>query len=425
MPLACTVWGRAEVAAPLDGVRVLELTSVVLGPWACQMLGDLGAEVIKVEPLDGDTNRNLGPHRHDPSLSSLFLTCNRNKRSLALDLKSEAGHEAALRLAERADVLVHNFRPASMARLGLDYATVRRRNPKIIYCASYGYGKAGPYGDKGALDDSIQAASGIAMLQSMVEGDPRYLPTIVCDKTTALVVVQAILAALFHRQRSGEGQEIEVPMFESMVAYVMTEHLWGQAFEPPIGAAGYTRLMSRHRRPYRTSDGYLAVLPYWDNHWRSFCQIAGRDELIDDPRFIDMRARLDNIDESYAVTAEIIATRTTAEWVAALDGSKVPMMVVNTLDGLIDDPHLKATGFWQTFEHPSEGTLRMAAPPINFSKTPATIRALPPGLGADSADILREIGFSEEQLGAMVAAGVTRLAASETQPQQPQHDKEN
>jgi len=237
------------------------MTSVVLGPYACQMLGDLGADIVKIEPLAGDTNRNLGPHFSDPKMSALFLTCNRNKRSVALDLKSNAGREAALKLIATADVVVHNFRPQAMERLGLDYEKVKSVNPSVVYCATYGYSKKGPYGDKGALDDSIQAASGIAVLQSMVEGEPRYLPTIIADKTTGLVVVQSVLAALFHRERTGEGQAIEVPMFESMVSFVMTEHLWGQSFVPPLDKAGYVRLMASHRRPYKTADGlYLAVL---------------------------------------------------------------------------------------------------------------------------------------------------------------------
>jgi len=194
----------------LDGVRVIEMTSVVLGPYACQMLGDLGADVIKIEPLTGDTNRNLGPYRNNKDMSALYLSCNRNKRSVALNLKSKSGKKVALEMIKTADVVIHNFRPQAMSRLGLDYEHVKAINPEIIYCGTYGYSKAGPYGDKGALDDSIQAASGIAMLQSMMEGEPRYLPTIISDKTTGLMVVQAVLAALFHKQRTGEGQQLEV-----------------------------------------------------------------------------------------------------------------------------------------------------------------------------------------------------------------------
>ena len=400
------------MSAPLEGIRVVEMTSVVLGPYACQMLGDLGADVIKIEPPGGDTNRNLGPHRNHRDMGSLYLTCNRNKRSVSLDLKSERGRNAALDIIRTADVVVHNFRPQAMERLGLDYAAVQAVNPQVVYCATYGYSRKGPYGNKGALDDSIQAASGVAVLQSMVEGEPRYLPTIIADKTTAMVVVQSVLAALFHRERSGEGQEIEVPMFESMVSFVMTEHLWGQTFEPPIGTAGYVRLMAKHRRPYKTRDGqYLAVLPYWDNHWRTFCELAGRPELAEDERFIDMATRLQNINESYRVTGEIIASRDRADWLALLGETNVPMMVVNSLDDLIDDPHLVESGFWQEAEHPTEGRIRMSSPPMNFGRTPASIRAMAPRLGEHSQEILREAGLDQATIDSMLAAGEAVLPA--------------
>jgi crotonobetainyl-CoA:carnitine CoA-transferase CaiB-like acyl-CoA transferase len=400
------------MSAPLEGIRVVEMTSVVLGPYACQMLGDLGADVIKIEPPGGDTNRNLGPRRNHSDMGSLFLTCNRNKRSVALDLKSERGCSAALEILRSADVVVHNFRPQAMARLGLDYAAVKAVNPEVIYCATYGYSKKGPYGDKGALDDSIQAASGVAILQSMVEGEPRYLPTIIADKTTAMVVVQSVLAALFHKQRTGEGQEIEVPMYESMVSFVMTEHLWGQTFEPPIGKAGYVRLMAKHRRPYKTRDGqYLAVLPYWDNHWSTFCERVGRPELAEDERFIDMATRLKNINESYRVTGEIIAGRDRAQWLELLGDTNVPMMVVNTLDELVDDPQLVESGFWQQIEHPTEGLLRMSSPPMNFAKTPASIRSLAPRLGEHSEQILLEAGLEQATIDSMVARGEAVLPA--------------
>ncbi len=394
------------MSAPLAGIRIVEMTSVVLGPYACQMLGDLGADVVKIEPPAGDTNRRLGPYRNNPDMTSLFLNCNRNKRSVALDLKSAAGRDAAGRIIRGADVFIHNFRPQAVERLQLGYNAVRELNPRIVYCATYGYSKRGPYGNKGALDDSIQAASGIAALQSMVEGEPRYLPTIVADKTTALFVVQAVLAALFHRERTGAGQEIEVPMFESMVSFVMTEHLWGQTFDPPLGKAGYVRLMARHRRPYRARDGrYLAVLPYWDNHWRTFCEIAGRPELADDPRFVDMATRLANIDDSYRVTGEIIAGRDRAEWVELLGETNVPMMAANSLDELIDDRHLVETGFWRAVEHPTEGKLRMSSPPMRFGASPAGIGRLPPRLGEHSLEVLEEAGLERTEIEAMIAAG--------------------
>lgn len=395
--------------APLDGVKVVEMTSVVLGPYACQILGDLGADVIKIEPPAGDTNRNLGPYRRHRDMASLFVNCNRNKRSVVLDLKSDNGRTAALEIMRDADVVVHNFRPGAIDRLGMNYAAVKAVNPGVVYCATYGYSKRGPYGAKGALDDSIQAVSGIAALQARVLGEPRYLPTVVADKTTGLFVVQAVLAALFHRERTGEGQEIEVPMFESMVSWLMVEHLWGQTFEPPIGGAGYVRLMAEHRKPYRCRDGlYLAVLPYWDAHWRTFCELSGHPELAEDPRFLDMQTRLQNIDASYAATGAVIAERDRQDWIDLLGETNVPMMVVNGLDDLVRDPHLAATGFWQTLEDPAEGTLRMASYPANFSQTPASVRRGAPRLGQHSVEVLREAGLDERRIDTMLAAGETR-----------------
>ncbi|MEL7028679.1 MAG: CoA transferase [Pseudomonadota bacterium] len=392
---------------PLDGVRIVEFTSVVLGPWACQILGDMGADVIKVEPPGGDTNRRLGPVRTNSDMAALFLTCNRNKRSIVLDLKSDAGRQAALKLAETADVLVHNFRPQAMTKLGLDYAAVKAVKPDIVYCATYGYSKSGPYGDRGALDDSIQAASGVAMLMSQVEGEPRYLPTVLADKTTGMAVVNAVTAALFFRERTGKGQEIEVPMFETMVSYVMAEHLWGQTFEPPIGKAGYVRIMSKHRRPYPTKDGYIAVLPYWDNHWATFCKVAGREDLLSDPRFTDMKTRLANIDDTYSETGKALATRTTAEWLSLLGETNVPHMAVNSLDELIDDPHLTASGFWTLVDHETEGRLRMPRPATHFSESPADIRRAPPRLGEHSREILSAAGYKDSQIDQLLADGVT------------------
>ena len=401
------------MSEPLQGVKIVEMTSVVLGPYACQMLGDLGADIIKIEPPGGDTNRRLGPYSKHEDMAALFLGCNRNKRSIMLDLKSERGRAAALEIMRSADVVVHNFRPNAMQRLGLDFQAVRDVNPGVIYCATYGYGKQGPYGEKGALDDSIQAASGIASLNEMVLGEPRYLPTIVADKTTALFVVQAILAALFHKQRTGEGQEIEVPMFESLTSYVMVEHLWGQTFDPPQGKAGYVRLMAEHRKPYRCKDGlYLAVLPYWDAHWKTFCDLSGHPELVHDPRFINMGERLKNINESYRATGEIIASRTRGEWLELLGETNVPMMLVNSLDDLIIDPHLVATDFWQEFDHPTEGRLRCSKSPMNFSVTPASIRRMAPRLGEHSIEVLREAGLSEAIIEEMLSAGETRAATT-------------
>ncbi len=397
------------MAGPLQGIKVIEMTSVVLGPWACQMLGDMGADVIKIEQPRGDSNRTLGAAVH-PGMGALYLTCNRNKRGIVLDLKQPAARAALLAMVKTADVLMHNNRPQVMTKLGLDYADLKKVNPRIIYCGAYGYSKKGPYGSYGALDDSIQAVSGIAMLNKLVLGEPRYLPTIVADKTTAITAVYAILAALFHRERTGEGQEIEVPMFETMTSFVMAEHLWGMAFDPPKGPPGYVRLMSQHRKPYPTKDSYIAILPYLDAHWEKFCRLTGHPELIDDPRFKTLANRVRNIDATYSITGEIMATRTTAEWLKVFDHSGVPVIVVNSLEDLITDPHLIATGFWQFQEHPTEGRLRMASFPVNFSASPAAITRPAPRLGEHTVEVLREAGLSDQDIDKLTASGAAMTA---------------
>jgi crotonobetainyl-CoA:carnitine CoA-transferase CaiB-like acyl-CoA transferase len=388
----------------------VELTSVVLGPWACQILADMGADVVKIEAPSGDSNRQLGASRHK-GMAALYLTCNRNKRSIVLDVKHPDARQAVLDLVRDADVFVHNNRPQVMTKLGLDYAALRAANPRIIYCGSYGYSRKGPYGSKGALDDSIQSIAGIAMLNKLVLGEPRYLPTVVADKTTAITVVYAVLAALFSRERTGEGQEIEVPMFETMVSFVMAEHLWSMAFEPPLGPPGYVRLMSVHRKPYKTQDGYVAILPYMNAHWDTFCEVVGRKDLLEDPRFRTMGDRTKNIDDTYAETAKIMATRTTQEWLDLFSRTSVPINRVNTLEELAQDPHLVETGFWKFVDHPTEGRLRTTAFPANFSGTPADVeRRHAPCLGEHTRELLREVGYSHEKIESLIAQGAAVAA---------------
>ncbi len=392
---------------PLAGVRVIDCTTVVLGPWAAQQLGDLGADVVKVEPPEGDTTRQLGPMRH-PDMGAFYLAVNRNKRSIVLDLKQASARRALVRLAEGADVFLHNYRPQAARRLGLSYEMFRAVNPGLVYVGTYGFRAAGPYGDKPAYDDIIQAASGVASLQAALLGEPRYVPTIVADKTASMTVLAAVLAALYHKARTGEGQEVEIPMFESLAAWIMVEHLYGETFVPPVDTVGYKRVLNRYRRPFKTKDGYLAILPYTDQNWRDFFTIAGRPDLLDDARFRSLASRLRHIEVLYEELGTIAVTRTSAEWLAELDARNIPAMVVNSLETLLHDPQLAATGFWQLVEHPSEGRMRLPGIPVTYGRTPADIRRLPPRLGEHSVEILREAGLAPAEIDTLLAAGATR-----------------
>ena len=397
------------MSGPLSGVRIVDCTTVVLGPWAAQQLGDMGAEVIKVEPPEGDTTRQLGPMKN-PNMGAFYLACNRNKRSIVLDLKQPAARDALLRLVKDANVLLHNYRPQAARRLGMSYETFRAVNPGIVYVGTYGFRAAGPYGDKPAYDDIIQAASGIASLQASIVGEPRYVPTIVADKTSSMTVLAAVLAALYHQARTGEGQEVEVPMFESLAAWVMVEHLYGETFTPAADTIGYKRILNPNRRPFKTKDGYLAILPYTDQNWRDFFQLTGRQDLADDPRYKTLGTRLRHIEGLYAEVAKVAVTRTNTEWLAELDRRNIPAMTVNSLESLLHDPHLEAVGFWQLVEHPTEGPLRLPGLPATYGKTPGGIRRLPPRLGEHSEEILREAGFGADEVAALLASGAARAA---------------
>ncbi len=385
---------------------MLDLTAMLLGPMATQILGDMGADVIKVEAPGGDAVRDLGPERH-PGMASLFLAINRNKRSVVLDLKQAAGRDAVLRLAANADVFVHSMRPQAIARLELGYGELAAVKANIIYCAAHGFGSAGPYRDKTAFDDIIQAASGMAALQGALAGAPTYVTSPIVDKTVALFVVYAISMALFHRERTGAGQAIEVPMFETMVAFNMVEHLDGLSFEPPLGTAGYQRTLSPNRRPFATKDGYMGVLPYLDKQWQAIFELAGRPDLASDPRFASVAARHHNVDALYAELAAIIATRTTADWLADLDAASIPAMPVKAPGDLPHDPHLKAVGFWRLIDHSSEGTLRTTEVPVAMSRSPGGIRRLAPRLGEHSVEILEQAGLAEGEIAAMIESGAT------------------
>jgi len=382
-------WELAPKAAtgPLRGVRILDLTTVVMGPSATQMLGDLGADVIKVESLAGDSMRWIGPWRH-AGMGPMFLQANRNKRSVMLDLKSAAGKASALGLAARADVLVSNVRPQGLLRLGLDYENIQRVNPAIIYCAAVGYGSDGPDAGKAVYDDLMQAASGIAGLFRAIDGASRYAPINICDRVVGLYLANAVTSALYLREKSGEGQLIEVPMIETMAQFVLSDHLGGAAFEPSLGDMGYLRLLSRTRGPYRTRDGELALVVYTDQHWRAFTELVGCPTLIDsDARFASQESRTTHAEDIGRFLAAQLPARTNREWLEALHRVDIPACPVNALEDLMEDPHLQAVGFFEQVEHPTEGTLRMCRFPVRFGRSPVSVQRLAPTLGQHNGEI--------------------------------------
>jgi crotonobetainyl-CoA:carnitine CoA-transferase CaiB-like acyl-CoA transferase len=376
----------------LSGVRVIDLTTVIMGPYASRILGDLGADVIKIEAPSGDSVRAHRPHL-TPTISGMFVNLNRNKRSVVLDLKTPEGEKALERLLETADVIMHNLRAPVMKRLGFDYERCRAIRPDIIYCASYGFGAGGPYAAKPAYDDMIQAASGFAALSEELTGAPAYAPSVVCDKIVGQATANAILAGLVHKFRTGEGQAIEVPMFEVSIDFNLVEHFGGAAFDPPRGRPGYPRIRSAERRPFATSDGYACILPYSDKNWRDFFAFTGRDDLLSDPRFKSIDTRQDHLGELYAhVRAEAIRW-TTAEWVRFCDGADIPCMPVIGLEDIFDDPHVKAVNLFEVIEHPSGGTYRAIRSPVSYSASPFGIRHHAPELGQHTAEVLAEVGL--------------------------------
>ncbi|HEY4439255.1 MAG TPA: CoA transferase [Candidatus Elarobacter sp.] len=378
----------------LEGVRVLDLTSVVAGPWATHVLAGFGAEIVKIEPPAGDIMRAAPPMRH-PGMGSEFVQMNGSKRSVVLDLKVPAARDALLALCAQADVLLHNVRPAAMRRLGLEYDAVAAANPALVYVGIVGFDQDGPYAARPAYDDLIQGASGLASLFLMAgDREPRYVPSLIVDRITGLSAANAILAALLERERSGLGQALEVPMFETMSELVLADHLGGHTFEPPAGPYGYSRVLTPYRRPYRTHDGYVCVLLYNDTHWRRFFEVAGASEAFAaDPRLSDDATRRENYDYAYRVVAQILTTRTSAEWLALLEASDIPVLPLHDVASLAADPQLAATGFFALEEHPSEGTVRTMRTPTRWSRSPRTATTPAPRLGEHTAEVLREAGL--------------------------------
>jgi len=391
------------MSGPLAGIRVVDLTSALLGPLATQTLGDMGADVIKVEPPEGDPIRALGPSRH-PGMGAYFLNINRNKKSLALDLKRPVARAALLRLVETADVFVHNMRLAAAERLGLGYRGVAARNSRIVYAAATGFRKDGAYRDRPSFDDVIQGESALAALNGGRDGEPRYVPMAVSDKICGYVLASAIGMALLHRERTGEGQEVHVPMLETMVAFNLADHLWHGTLAEPEKGLGYPRMLTEHRRPFPTKDGHICILATTDTQSRHLFEAIDRPELADDERFSTLARRTDNIGELYELVIESMRLRTTAEWRERLDRFDVPNGIVTGLEGLIADPYLADTGFFERVEHPSEGKMLTTAVPVAFSASPGeSFRLPPPRLGEHTRAVLTELGYSATEIDKITA----------------------
>ncbi|HWA61636.1 MAG TPA: CoA transferase [Caulobacteraceae bacterium] len=395
-----------EATGPLKGVRICDMTSVVFGAYATQMLGDLGADVVKVEfpggrrGSGGDIMRWAGhpPEGAPEDLGPIFMTINRNKRSILLDLREDKAKKALHRLIERSDVFAASVRYDGLKRLGLDYEAVKAIKPDIVYVHGAGYGSAGPYAGEPAYDDLIQSASGMADILPRTDGDdtPRLFPSLIADKVSGHFMAQAILAALFHRQRTGEGQFVEVPMLECMTTFNLGEHFYGHVFDPPTGQWAYPRVANPQRKPYPTKDGYIGLLPYTDQQWDQFFAAAGMaDSFGKDPRFSDYKTRGKHIRELYALVDEVTRTKTTDEWLALLKPLSIPVVRMNRLDDLPNDPHLVAVDLFQRYRHPDAGDYFNLRPPVTYAATPANIRRHPPRMGEHTAEVLAELAERE------------------------------
>jgi crotonobetainyl-CoA:carnitine CoA-transferase CaiB-like acyl-CoA transferase len=392
---------------PLEGVRIIDLTSVVVGPLATQILADHGAEVIKVETKTGDLIRNMNGKSVTPGMGAKFLHLNRNKRSLVLDLKNPDGHAALMKLIKKADVLVWNVRPPAMARLKLSYEDVCRVNPKIIYCGMFGFGQDGRYSEKPAYDTIIQGSSGMAALHHRATGEPRFVPMVVADKTVGLIAVQMITMALYRKAKTGEGCSIEIPMFENFVKFVLEEHMYLKTFDPPLGETGDPRLLDPLGKPIPTKDSWICISANTNDQAFSFFDAVGRPELKTDPRFSSVPARFANVAAYFEVRMAALKGKTTAEWLEIFDKADVPAMPYHTLDSVLEDPHLQDIGFFEMKNHPTEGRTRSMRLPNKWSCgvregwTPA------PKLGEQSVEILREAGLTDAEIQSLVDAGAT------------------
>ena len=386
---------------PLEGLRVLDLTTVIMGPFTTQVLGDFGADIIKVEDPNGDMTRDIGPSRSD-KMSSMFLGVNRNKRSIVLNLKKPSAKKALWKLIEGADVIVHNIRPQKIALLGFGPDAVLEKKPEIIYVGLHGYREDGPYGGQPAFDDVIQGQSGIAGTFNARDGEPHIVPTVMADKSIGLLASTGLLAAYIKKLKTGVGSYLEVSMFEGMVGYTLIEHHFGETFIPSLGPIGYPRVLSEHRKPYKSEDGYISILPYTNQQWINFFTIIGREELIEDERFSSIKARSKDINTLYNLVRKSVVKKTNKEWIEVLKKAEIPFGVVNSLEDLKDDPQLKSLDFFREYNHPTEGKLEIPDSAFRYNRHSLPVRRHQPKLGEHSKEILKEAGFNSNEISKII-----------------------
>jgi crotonobetainyl-CoA:carnitine CoA-transferase CaiB-like acyl-CoA transferase len=401
---------------PLAGYRILDLTSAVVGPYATQILADYGAEVVKLEQPSGDIIRWISGRSRTPGMSGKFMHMNRNKRSIALNLKADNAREAALRLVRGCNVFVHNMRSEAIARLGLTFADLEAVNPEIVYCNIVGFGTSGPYADRPAYDSILQGGTGLAGLFAAQGGEPRYVPYVVVDRTAALMVVNAILVALLSHGRRGGAREIEVPMFESYASLVLSEHLYGETFEPAIGTSGDKRLLDANARPVKTRDGYICITTNTDAQVLALFDAMGRPDLKGDTRFNNAVGRIDHIAEFFQVRADEIARHDTAYWQRALADHDIPAMPCHSIDTLLSDPHIVDVGLVERVRHPSQGTIKNIKVPVTMTGYEPSLRHHAPLIGEQTEEILRELGFDETHIRRMLSDGDACIPASTESP---------
>jgi crotonobetainyl-CoA:carnitine CoA-transferase CaiB-like acyl-CoA transferase len=392
---------------PMSGIRVIDLTTTFMGPYATALMARMGADVVKVEAPGGDIVRGLGGGKH-PGMGPIFLNANHGKRSIALNLKHPEGMAILHRLLADADVFVTNMRPEAFNRLGLSHTDLREKYPRLVHAVLPGFGSGGPYRDQAAYDDVIQAVSGMASTQGQ-SADPSYVRTPVADKSVALMGLAAILAALLARERTGQGQSVEVPMFETMAQFMMLDQQGGYVYDPPAGPAGYARTASPHRRPYRTADGFLSVVVYTDRQWLSFFELIGQPELVRDPRFRSITERTRHIDELYQLIADVLPTRSSAQWLEVLRDSGIPCVPVLRTEDLLQDEHLRAVEFFESVDHPTEGPLLLARLPILFSAGAPGPQRPAPRLGEHGPELLRAMGSHPDEVEHLIKIGVLHV----------------